>query len=713
MHGRPALLLLVSVAALALVASPADAQRTQEVDLSYEVGGLDPGNGTVTVDLVIENTDDVVEWMVFRTASHDQTVSNVSATGGRLEEVSAGFKLHFDPGPTVLRYTVGVERETFKGSEGFNAHLGPDWGVLKGESLGIGFQTRHDSRYDLVWDASLRFQLPDGWAVAGPWNRTDPGVYRLAPDEPLPRGFYAVGEDLDVTEHVGDWKTYRYVQLGADLSYEGDVLPYLEAATPYYSTVYGNHTGPNLLAISAPDPMHEGGLGGWNSLYVHDETDLKTLAHEYAHVWQRYRPVQTAENPDPDGTALEGGSSLWIVEGDADYRGPLSLVATEYWSPAEADEHFEEVQERAEREDRLTRPLDQATYGSPDERVAYQKGALVLHSFQRRLQAATDGQNDSATLVRELNARHSPVAPGYEDLSPSQQRVNNSEILSLVLDLASSASPSERDALSDAFGGYVHGDKAPSFDSIERTGHLSFSKLNLEPPQALEGDPSNVSVRVTNTGPTEQERSVELRVDGDVVDSEDIQLAAGGSTILDLRLPDLAPGSYTVRVAYLTADYRVLEPPDLELADLELVPSEITQGETATVLATVRNAGGAPGEAAIEVTLNGEPRGSAGKRVEGGLEETLTTTIEGAAAGEHAVAVTLLQDGTAVGSGDRVLTVLADADGDGVPDREDDYPDNPAIAEKSTLNDLRNVPGPGTAAVLAGVAAALLARRRR
>lgn len=715
MRGRPVLVLLLAAAALLVVASPATAQRTQNVDLTYEVGDLDPGNGTVQVDLVITNTDDVIEWMVFRTVDHRYPVTNVSATGGRLEEVPAGVKLHFEPGPTILRYTLGVNRETFKGSEGFNAYLAPDWGVLKAEALGIGFQTRYDSRYELVWDATLRFQLPSGWDVAGPWNHTGSQSYSLAPGEALPRGFFAVGNELEVTRRVGDWKTYRYVEIGDDLGYEADVLPYLEAATPYYSTVYGNHTGPNLVAISAPDPMHEGGLGGWNSLYVHEETDLKTLAHEYAHVWQRYRPVETTENPNPDSTALEGGSSLWIIEGDADYRGPLSLVATEFWSPGEADDHFEEEERRAEREDRLTVPLDQATYGNQHERVAYQKGALVLHDLQRRLQSATDGQADTATLVRELNARHSPVAPGFQDQSPAEQRVNNSEILDLILELASSADESERDDLRAAFDGFVHGNDAPTFDSIERSGHLSFSDLEITPPRALEGAPSNVTVRVTNTGPTSQERTVELRVDGSVADSEHVELAAGGSRLLTLQLPDLRPGSYPVRVAYLEATYQVLEPPDLVLAGLELVPSRVTQGETTTVLATVRNAGGAPGEATVEVTLDGEPAGSVGTLVEGGLDETLSTSVRAGTPGQRSVGATLLQGDAVVESVSRVLTVRPDGDGDGVPDAEDAYPENPALSEQSTLNDVRNAPGPGpvAAAAAAGLAAASIAGRRR
>jgi hypothetical protein len=705
-------LLVASVVVLAGAAGVAGATSTQTVDLTYEVTGLDSGNGTVDVQLVVENPDDRIESMVFFTDSHGFTVSNVSATGGSLERVSGGVELTFEPGPTILHYTVGVEKRTAKGSEGYNAFLAENWGVLKAESLGISFRTRHDARVDIVWDGAIRFGLPDGWSAAGPWNRTGPETYELPDGDALPRGFYAIGEDLSVTTRQGPWKSYRYVQIGADLSYEGDVLPYLQAATPYYSSVYGNHTGPNLVAISAPDPMHEGGLGGWNSLYVHESTDLEILAHEYAHVWQRYRPVQTVDNPQGD-PALEGGSSLWIVEGDADYRGPLSLVATEFWSPSKADQHFEDVEERADREGRLTTPLDEATYGNTHEQVAYEKGALVLHAFQRRLSAATDGAADSASLVRKLNAEHSPVADGFSNLSNAQQQVNNSEIRDAILDLASSASDSERADLRSSFEGYVHGDDAPTFDSIEREGHLSFDDLLVDPPAAQEGDPSTLSVRVTNTGPTHQDRTLDLLVDGTEAGQKQVSLEPGESEKVIFPLPDLDPGTYRLRVAYLTAEYKVLTPPDLVLDDVELVPLEVTAGGTSEILSLVRNRGEAAGPATVEVRVDGTLVGSTGRSLPGGLNETLPVTIQPETPGERTVEVTLLQGNQTVGTGTRRLSVAPDADGDGVRDAQDAYPSNPNLSGKSAVNDVRNAVPVGPWIVFAALAGGALVQRRR
>ncbi len=666
------------------------------VELAYHVHDVDPANGTVTVTLTILDPDEHLRSFEFLTATAPYPASNFTATGGTVTETEAGIELTLEEPEVRLTYDVEVNRRGVQAADArqgsgdaYHSYLASTWGVLKAEAFGLGFNVVHNDRVDPVWDGSLSFSPPDGWRVEGPWLRMD-GAYQLPRDEPLPKGFVALGNFTTQTSEAHG-RTYRYAKLGDAPAYEVDLLPYMEASTPYLATVYGNHTGPVAMVVSAPDPMFRGGLGGWNSLYVHDESSLKTLAHEHAHVWQGYRAKKVV-----------GDSSLWIIEGDADYHGPLSLLAAEFWSPRETEEHFENVESRGREKGHVEVPLTDAVYGNEHERVAYVKGALVMHALDGLMRDASDGRVGVADLVRTLNAEMSPANPDYQDLV--EKRVTNARILDTVEALVN---PGNASGIRSTLGSYINTSNAPTWTGLDTSAGLSLVDLTLDPAASLPGQVTTAHVTVRNTGATTATRTLELLLNGTVATTRDVTLDPGRTEEVLLVLPDRDPGTYPVRVAYLTTTYHVLQPAHLTLDGVSLVPASPHTGSTAEVLVDVSNVGEAPGNVTVHVSVDGNATTPQTFPVAGGLTRTLAVAFPVPdTAGTYEVTVQVTSPhvpGEDLGSTTLSLEPVGDRDGDGVYDDEDDFPDDPRLTKSTPVSDIVHqlpVPGPGVALTL-------------
>jgi hypothetical protein len=129
------------------------------------------------------------------------------------------------------------------------------------------------------------------------------------------------------------------------------------------------------------------------------------------------------------------------------------------------------------------------------------------------------------------------------------------------------------------------------------------------PTTATQGDLIDVSATVTNDGDETATKTVEFRLDangdglgdaGDVVLSQDVELAGGDSTTVeftDIDTSALAPGTYTHGVVTpddsATAQIEITAPPtaaDFQVSNLQ-APATVTQGDAVDVSATVTNDG--------------------------------------------------------------------------------------------------------------------------
>ena len=138
--------------------------------------------------------------------------------------------------------------------------------------------------------------------------------------------------------------------------------------------------------------------------------------------------------------------------------------------------------------------------------------------------------------------------------------------------------------------------------------NFQVSGLNA-PNSAEQGDTIDVSATVTNDGDETATKTVEFRLDangdglgdaGDVVLSQDVELAGGESTTVEFTGIDtsaLAPGTYTHGVVTpddsATAQIEITAPPtpaSFQVSDLQ-APDSVTQGDAIDVSATVTNDG--------------------------------------------------------------------------------------------------------------------------
>lgn len=612
------------------------------------------------------------------------------------------------------RFTVDVKKPAFTacGCE-FNSFLGGDWGVVKGEAFAIPFSYAYFA--DPVtglgpsFHATVRFVLPAGWSGEAPWTRLGENHYELpGTGAPLPRGFFVIGtfapEHRDERASIG--KEFVYVRLAQELKTKDSLFEYLKAATPYYQSVYGDVTGDRMLVVSAGPPMFTGGLGSTDSLFVHQNSSAETVAHEYAHVWQRF---QTVDDP--------GQSSLWINEGDADLHGALSRFVTETqpgFGLAELNREFKEDYDKHSQDADYVKTLVQPTYGCAEEQpcneqVAYKKGLATLVFLDQELRRITEGTANLNDWLRALNVHYDTVV----SQQPGEKRLTNEQALEVLNQVVANHTAPPHVDMRNFFQLYVYDAPWPPYREVPAEVPIVLDQLTLDPATAVPGQTVQARVTATNVRDRPESRSLSLVVNGTTVDTRNLTLGALKSAPVSFAFPAPAPGTHPVRVGYLSAELEVLTPPQLAVERIVAVGSP-QAGVAFDLAVDLRNSGGAPGEATVDATIGGAVR-STTVEVPGGGTARGRMPFVVAEEGPATARVIVRWSGQSANATQELTIGPRDRDGDGVPDAADAYPEDPRLSEANPINDLRSkTPGFGAGAALAALGAGLvLARRRR
>ncbi|WP_298682540.1 S-layer protein domain-containing protein [uncultured Methanomethylovorans sp.] len=98
-----------------------------------------------------------------------------------------------------------------------------------------------------------------------------------------------------------------------------------------------------------------------------------------------------------------------------------------------------------------------------------------------------------------------------------------------------------------------------NFEVKELAAKFTFTNLQISPLEVRAGDEATISVNVTNTGTAPGNYTVELKINGTVVGSQEVALNNGNSTTLDFVHVEEEPGTYIVSVQQLSVTYEVLE----------------------------------------------------------------------------------------------------------------------------------------------------------
>ncbi len=98
-----------------------------------------------------------------------------------------------------------------------------------------------------------------------------------------------------------------------------------------------------------------------------------------------------------------------------------------------------------------------------------------------------------------------------------------------------------------------------NFEVKELAARFTFTNLQISPLEVRAGDEATFSVDVSNTGTAPGNYTVELKINGTVVDSQEVALNNGNSTTLKFAHAKEEPGTYIASVRELNSTYEVLE----------------------------------------------------------------------------------------------------------------------------------------------------------
>lgn len=384
-----AALLAALLLPLPATAAEGPARETFAIDYIVTIQRQEPGVAHVRWEL--SGGEEVEE---IRIAAPQARFS--AGKGSGTVEHTAGGELRWRPaGPYGhLEYRVRIDH--LRGTKGhFDSYAGNGWVITRARDLFPMPEYEIRSGRDGTPPRSrarLLFRLPPGWKSATAHPRLGPHTYRLTGGWVLdrPTGWIALG-DLAISRQEIDDVMVRVARVTGTQMPEEEIYALLADAIPRLRRIFGRMP-PEILIVSAGDPMWRGGLSGYRSLFLHADRPLRTrdntapVLHELFHVAQPFHGT-----PDAD----------WMVEGLAEYyslelqrRGGM-LTARQFTKGLEyfARHGVWNVDMRKQQD-------NQATSNS---------APLILWALDQRIQRETAGKKRLDDVVRLLSEKEDRV----------------------------------------------------------------------------------------------------------------------------------------------------------------------------------------------------------------------------------------------------------------------------------------------------------------
>ena len=163
---------------------------------------------------------------------------------------------------------------------------------------------------------------------------------------------------------------------------------------------------------------------------------------------------------------------------------------------------------------------------------------------------------------------------------------------------------------------------------------ISITDVDLSPTELELGETTTASVTLENAGSAEGTETVELLVDGEVVNSTDATLGADETRVVDLEWTPEETGTFVVRVggeSFLVTVFDVDDPPtpdpdaDIRVTQASISATDVLVDEDVTVTATVENLGEASGTETVELLADGTVVNSTNVTLD--AEETETVAL--------------------------------------------------------------------------------------
>ncbi len=378
------LLLLVALFAGAAGCGSAAAEDDRVYNVHYVVK-VDPAARGARVELTLEQDGDYLRELDMPLL--DGRIGDVRGDG----EVSVrDGRVTWLPPDKGGRLSWFVRIEHLRGDDSYDAWIGHDWALFRGEDIVPSVSTR--TRKGARSDTRLTFDLPRGWSSVTPYFGDD-GVFEI--DDPdrrfdTPQGWMVLG-DLGVRfGTIGGVRTKVAGPTGFGVR-RLDILAFLRWTLPEILAVLPDFPD-RLTIVSAGAPMWRGGLSGPGSLYIHadrpliSENGTSTLLHEVVHVGM--------------GLSAEDDAD-WIVEGFAEYYALEGLRR----SGTLSERRFEIAhRDLAEWGSETSELCSESSSGS---RTARAVG--VLRELDAEIRKVTDGRSSLDTVAAELAGLDRPI----------------------------------------------------------------------------------------------------------------------------------------------------------------------------------------------------------------------------------------------------------------------------------------------------------------
>lgn len=173
--------------------------------------------------------------------------------------------------------------------------------------------------------------------------------------------------------------------------------------------------------------------------------------------------------------------------------------------------------------------------------------------------------------------------------------------------------------------------------------HLS--NLAVTPDEVLIGEEVQVSVLVQNTGDLSGTYTLQLEVNGEVVETKEISLAGHGSVTVHFTVTAEVAGVLGVSIDGLTGRFTVTAPPVppptkeavFVTSNLSVTPALVEPGETVTISIQVANRGDEEGSYLVELKIDGVVVQAERVTLAGGASQTVTFTTSQDKAGIYLV----------------------------------------------------------------------------
>lgn len=364
-----------------------------QFDIEYDVT-VDPDSGLAHVVMTLRGKE-LPSQLKLRLS--DERYKNFSSE--QPVEIKGNRAIWTPAGPkSSLSYDFVIDEKKSQGR--YDSRVTSDWAILRSDKLIPPIAATLPK--GLSSRASLIFDLPKGWSSAAPYETqdrhhyviTDPGRRFVRPKGWLILGEISsrqdefVGTDVRVAAPRG-----QNVRLQDSLAFLGWTLPVIKAVFPQFP--------PQLLIVSAGNPMWRGGLSGSKSLFMHADRPLisgnrtSSLIHEMVHV----------------GTGIRGTRySDWIVEGIAEYYAVEILRRTGAISERRFQGAIKDLEEWGKESGSL---LTGDSSGATTARAA-----VLMHELNQEILEATEGEASLDDVARALAEQRGTVTvEGFVNLS--------------------------------------------------------------------------------------------------------------------------------------------------------------------------------------------------------------------------------------------------------------------------------------------------------